>query len=71
MDDPYKLPRPTIPYKTMVVHGTPRSAGACSFMQMCSLSPKDATILQQRWQRQQLGGSVAAAEAEARQRQRR
>ena len=26
MDDPYKLPLPTIPHKTMVVHGTPRSA---------------------------------------------
>ncbi len=27
MDDPYKLPLPTIPHKTMAVHGTPRSAG--------------------------------------------
>ena len=26
MDDPYKLPLPTIPHKTMAVHGTPRSA---------------------------------------------
>ena len=27
MDDPYKLPLPTIPHKTMAVHGTPRSTG--------------------------------------------
>ncbi len=27
MDDPYKLPLPTIPHKTMAVHGAPRSTG--------------------------------------------
>ncbi len=45
MDDPYKLSLPTIPHKTMTVHGTPPLV-VCSFMQVCSLSPSGTTNLQ-------------------------
>jgi hypothetical protein len=71
MDDPYKLPLPTIPHKTMAVHGTPCYAGGVLLMQVCSLSPNGAINLQQRRQQRQLGGSAAAAEGKVRRRRRR
>ena len=46
MDDPYKLPPPTISHKTLAVYGTRASPVVCSFMQVCSLSPNSAANLQ-------------------------
>ncbi len=46
MDDPYKLPLPTIPHKTMGCMALRASPVTCSFMQVCSLSPNGATNLQ-------------------------
>ncbi len=64
MNDPYKLPLPSIPHKTMAVHGTPRSAGLHRHYEFAATAAVAAA-----WQ--QLGGSLAAAEAEVRRRRRR
>ncbi len=74
MDDPYKLPLPTIPHKTMAVHGTPRSTGGVLLHASVLPLPQRhykfaATAAAAAWR--QLGCSLAAAEAEARRRRRR
>jgi hypothetical protein len=62
MDDPYKLPLPTIPHKTMAVHGTPLSAGGVL------LHASVLTLPQWRYEFAATT-AVAAAEAEAWRRQ--
>ena len=72
MDDPYKLPLPTIPHKTMAVHGTPRSASGVLLHAGVLPLPQRRykfAVTAAAWR--QLGGSLAAAEAEARWRRRR
>jgi hypothetical protein len=65
MDDPYKLPLPTIPHKTMAVHGTPRSAGGVL------LHAGVLPLPQRRYEfAATAAAAAAAAEAEARQRRR-
>ena len=72
MNDPYKLPLPTIPHKTMAVHGTPRSAGGVLLHAGVLPLPQRRykfAVMAAAWR--QLGGSMAAAETEARRQRRR
>ncbi len=75
MDDPDKLPLPTIPHKTMAVHGAPRSAGGvllhAGVLPLPQRHYEFAVMAAVAAAWRQLGGSVAAAEAEARRQQRR
>jgi hypothetical protein len=56
MDDPFKLPLPTIPHKTMAVHGSPRSTGGVLLHAGVLLIPQ---------RRYKFAATAAAAAAEA------
>ncbi len=65
MDDPYKLLLPTIPHKTIAVHGTPRSASGvllhAGVLPLPQMHYKFAATAAATTAWRQLGGSLAAA----------